>query len=50
MKEIESSVMKITPAWNFLPTFSRSFPPAKITMFTVTGCPLQGHKFRISSS
>ena len=30
-----SSIVKITPTWNVLPTFSRNFPPAKITTFTV---------------
>ena len=30
-----SSIVKITPTWNVLRTFSRNFPPAKITTFTV---------------
>ena len=34
-----SSIVKITPTWNVLPTFSRNFPPAKITTFTVTTPP-----------
>ena len=33
--EGNSSIVKITPTWNVLPTFSRNFPPVKITMFTV---------------
>ena len=33
-----SSIMKITPTWNVLPTFLRTFPPAKITTFTVFYC------------
>ena len=28
-------IVKITPTWNVLQTFSRNFPPAKITTFTV---------------
>ena len=35
--------MKITPAWNVLLTYSRNFPPAKITTFTVRNFP-QKHK------
>ena len=31
-----SSIAKITPTWNVLPTFSRNFPRAIITTFTVT--------------
>ena len=27
--------VKITPTWKVLPTFSRNFPPAKITTYTV---------------
>ena len=30
-----SSIVKITPTWNVLPTFLRKFTPAKITTFTV---------------
>ena len=30
-----SSIIKITPTWNILPTFSRNFPLAKITTFTL---------------
>ena len=30
-----SSIVIINPTWNVLPTFSRNFPPAKITTFTV---------------
>ena len=30
-----SSTVKITTTWNVLPTYSRTFPPAKITTFTV---------------
>ena len=30
-----SRIVKITPTWKVLPTFSRNFPPAKITTFTV---------------
>ena len=30
-----SIIVKITPTWNVLQTFSRNFPPAKITTFTV---------------
>ena len=30
-----SSIVKITPTWNVLSTFSWDFPPAKITTFTV---------------
>ena len=30
-----SSIVKITPTWSVLPTFSWNFPPAKITTFTV---------------
>ena len=33
--EGNSSIVKITPTWNVLPTYSRNFPLAKITMFTV---------------
>ena len=33
---IRSSIVKISPTWNVLPTFSWNFPPAKITTFTVT--------------
>ena len=32
--------MKITHTWNVLPMFSRNFPPAKITTFTVSGTTL----------
>ena len=35
-----SSTVKITPMWNVLPTFSRNFPPAKITTFTVIQSPI----------
>ena len=30
-----SSIVKNTPTWNVLPTFSRNFPPAKMTTFTI---------------
>ena len=30
-EENRSGIVKITPTWNVLPTFSRNFPPAKIT-------------------
>ena len=32
-----SSIVKITPTWNALPTFSRNLPPAKITTFSLFG-------------
>ena len=31
-----SRIVKIIPTWKVLPTFSRNFPQAKITTFTVT--------------
>ena len=34
-----SSIVKITPTWNVSPMFSRNFPPAKITTFTVSDLP-----------
>ena len=35
-----SGIVKIIPTWNISPTFSRNFPPAKITTFTVLFKPL----------
>ena len=34
-EENRSSIVKITPWWNVFPLFSRNFPPAKITSFSI---------------
>ena len=47
--EGNSSIVKITPTWNVLPTFSRNFPPAKITTFTVCEIEPRCHLFSACS-